>query len=130
MLIIHENMRTLLKYEFCEIEVYDNYIVVVIYEGINLTPDKNDVLLSIATKYFKNAYFGYITHRINSYSVDPSIYYETSKIKNLIAFAVVSSKQIDVTNSKLEKIFYKNPFKHFIELEDAITWVKKEVSKY
>jgi len=123
-------MRTLLKYEFCEVEVYDNYIVVVMYEGINLTPEKNDVLLTIATKYFKDAYFGYITHRIHSYSVDPSIYFETSKINNLVAFAVVSSKQIDVTNSKLEKIFYKKPFQHFIEIEDAITWIKKEVSSY
>ena len=123
-------MRTLLNYEFCEVEVYNNYIVVVMHEGINLTPKKNEVLLNIAIKYFKNTPFGYITHRIHSYSVDPSIYFETSKIENLVAFAVVSSKQINITNSKLEKIFYKNPFQHFIELEDAISWIKEEVSKH
>jgi len=122
-------MRTLLKYEFCEVEVYNNYIVVKMFEGISLTPEKNDVLLKIATKYFKDSEFGYITHRINSYSVDPSIYYETSKIENLVAFAVVSSKQIDVTNSELEKIFYKKPFQHFIELETAISWIENKVSK-
>ena len=123
-------MRILLKYEFCEVEVYDDYIVVVMYGGITLTPDKNDVLLSIATKYFKKSNFGYITHRIHSYSVDPSIYFETSKINNLVAFAVVSSKPIDITNTQLEKIFYKKPFQHFVELEDAISWIKDEVSKY
>jgi len=122
-------MRTLLKYEFCEVEVYNNYIVVKMFEGISLTPEKNDVLLKIATKYFKDSEFGYITHRVNSYSVDPSIYYETSKIENLVAFAVVSSKQIDVTNSELEKIFYKKPFQHFIELETAISWIENKVSK-
>jgi len=123
-------MKKILNYEFCKVEVYTNYIVVIMFEGITLTPEKNDVLLSIATKYFKNSFFGYITHRIHSYSVDPSIYFETSKIKNLVALAVVSSKQINVTNTQLEKIFYKNPFQHFIELEDAILWVKEEVSKY
>lgn len=122
-------MRTLLKYDFCEVEVYDKYIVVVMFEGISLTPEKNDVLLGIATKYFTNSNFGYITHRIHSYSVDPSIYYETSKIENLLAFAVVSSKQIDVTNTKLEKIFYKKPFQHFTELKDAILWIENTVSK-
>ncbi len=123
-------MKTILSYEFCKVEIYNNYIVVVMFEGITLTPEKNDVLLSIATKYFKNSSFGYITNRIHSYSVVPSIYFETSKIENLVAFAVVSSKQINVTNTQFEKIFYKNPFRHFIELEDAISWVNNEVAKY
>ncbi len=122
-------MKTTLNYDFCKIEVYSDYIIATMFEGIILTAEKNDLLLGIATKYFKNSNFGYITNRIHSYSVDPSIYYETSKIENLVAFAVVSSKQINISNTRLEKIFYKNPFRHFIELEDAISWVKKEVSK-
>jgi len=123
-------MIAFIEQDFCTVEVYENYIVVVMFEGISLTPEKNDVLIGIATKYFNNSNFGYITNRIHSYSVDPSIYFETSKIENLVAFAVVSSKQINITNSKLEKIFYKNPFQHFIELEDAISWIKEEVSKH
>ncbi len=120
-------MRTSIKYDFCEIDIFDNYIVVVMFEGINLTPEKNDVLLGIATKYFKNSNFGYITNRINSYSVDPSIYLETSKIENLVSFAIVSSKQISVSNSQIEKLFFKKPFKHFTLLEDAIDWTEKNV---
>ncbi len=123
-------MKTILNYDFCKIEVYSDFIIAVMFEGITLTAEKNDILLGIATKYFKNSNFGYITNRIHSYSVDPSIYFETSKIENLVAFAVVSSKQINVTNTQLEKIFYKKPFRHFIELEDAISWVKEEVSKH
>lgn len=121
-------MITSIKYDFCEIKIFDNYIIVVMFEGINLTPEKNDVLLSIATKYFKNSNFGYITNRIHSYSVDPSIYLETSKIENLVSFAVVSSKQIIISNTKIEKLFFKKPFKHFTLLEDAINWTEKNVS--
>lgn len=122
-------MRTLLKQDFCNIEIYDDYIVVIMFEGITVAPNYNEVLVHISEKYFKNMYFGYITHRIHSYAVDPRIYFETSKIKNLAAFAVVSSKQIDVSNTQLEKIFLKKPFKHFFELEKAIYWVLDEVSK-
>lgn len=122
-------MRTSLKYDFCEIEIYDNYLVSVIFEGINLTPDKNDILLNIATKYFKNTNFGYITNRIQSYSVDPSIYIETSKIENLVSFAIVSSKKINISNTEIEKLFYKKPFKHFTTLKDAIEWTNNIILK-
>ena len=123
-------MRTSLKYDFCEIEIYDNYIVSIMFEGINLTPDKNDILLNIATKYFKNSNFGYITNRIHSYSVDPSIYIETSKIENLVSFAIVSSKQIHISNTEIEKLFYKKAFKHFTTLKDAIKWTEKKCIKF
>ncbi|MCF6307781.1 MAG: hypothetical protein L3J09_07480 [Flavobacteriaceae bacterium] len=120
-------MKTLLKYDFCEIEVYNDYIIAIMNEGISLTPDKNDVLLGISSKYFKNKDFGYITHRINSYSVDPRIYTETSKIENLVSFAVVSNNKLALSNAQIEKLFYKKPFKQFINLEDAISWIKKHV---
>lgn len=123
-------MNTTLKYDFCEIEIHDNYLIAVMFEGINLTPDKNDILLNIATKYFKNSYFGYITNRINSYSVDPSIYLESSKIENLVSFAIVSAKQINITNSQIEKLFFKKPFKQFYTLREAIKWTEKNVSNF
>tara|TARA_B100000795_G_C22777476_1_gene430692 strand:+ start:1380 stop:1748 length:369 start_codon:yes stop_codon:yes gene_type:complete len=122
-------MRTSLKYDFCEIEIYDNYLVSVMFEGINLTPDKNAILLNIATKYFKNTNFGYITNRLQSYSVDPSIYIETSKIENLVSFAIVSSKKINISNTEIEKLFYKKPFKHFTSLKDAIEWTNNIILK-
>ncbi|PHS63946.1 MAG: hypothetical protein COB12_08790 [Flavobacterium sp.] len=121
-------MKTLLKYDFCEIEIYNDFIITVMNEGILLTPDKNEVLLEIAVDYFKNKKFGYITNRIHSYSVDPRIYTETSKIKNLVSFAVVSDNKIALSNTQIEKLFYKKPFKQFIDLQDAIIWVKKYVN--
>ena len=123
-------MITSITYDFCKIDVYQEYIIVVMFEGITLTPAHNNVLISIAEKYFKDSSFGYITHRINSYSVDPRIYFETSKIENLVAFAIVSSKKIDKSNAEIEKLFFKKPFKHFVELDDAIKWIHTKVSRY
>jgi hypothetical protein len=123
-------MISKLSYDFCNIDIYENYIIVVIFEGINIIPEHNNVLLSIAEKYFKNKSFGYNTNRINSNSVDPRIYLETSRIKNLAAFAIVSSKKIHKSNAAIEKLFFKKPFKHFAELDVAINWINKKVSKY
>ncbi len=96
-------------------------------EGIVVKPEYNKYLVDIAKKYFNDKPFGYITNRKNSYSVDPRIYFETSKIKNLVAFSVVSDKKINLTNVELEKIFLKKPFKHFTDEYSAIQWVNEIV---
>jgi len=121
-------MITLLEYHFCTIEVYNDYIVVVMNEGITVSPKYNEQLVNISQKYFKGKTFGYITNRIHSYSVDPSIYIQTSKIKNLAAFAIVSDKEISMSNAQIEKLFFKKPFQHFTNLEEAINWIKNSVN--
>ncbi len=119
-------MKATLTFDFCKMSIYDNYLVVVIKEGVNLTPSHNNVLLEVTETYFSGKPFVYITHRINSYSVDPKIYFETAKIKNLKGFAVVSKDYKAKTNAKVEKLFFNKPFKIFSELDDAIAWAKTQ----
>lgn len=119
-----------LNFEFGEIRVFKNFVVVVMKEGITVMPKYNDVLIEIAKKYYSNQPFGYITYRKNSYSVDPMIYIETSKIENLVAFAVVSSDALRVSNLEIEKRFLKKPFEHFSNLDDAKNWVLELIKNY
>jgi len=118
-------MTKILKYPFCTIEVYKDYVISSINEGVHLTPDKNKVLEDIAKEYFKDTKFVYITHRKHSYSVDPSIYLQTSQIKNLAGFAVVAEVPLSKGNAEVERLFFNNkPFEIFAALEDAKSWVK------
>ena len=109
--------------------IYDKYLVTNINEGFNLLPEHNKVLVDVATSHFKDQPFVYITHRINSYSVDPKIYYETSKIKNLAGLAVVSSKFIAKSNAEIEKMFFTKPFEIFSDLESAKEWAELLLSQ-
>ena len=102
-------MSNMLSFSFGKVTIYDNYLVFVMNEGITVTPEYNDVLVDIADTYFSNKNFVYITHRINSYSVDPNIYFKTSQIKNLIGFAVVTGDKIYRDNISLEKTFFSKP---------------------
>lgn len=122
-------MTDLLKFDFCEMHIYDNYLIVVMNEGITVTPDQNQVLLNVAETYFKNKDFVYITNRLHSYSVNPSIYFETSKIKNLIGFAVVSKDYKAKSNAEVEKLFLKQPFEIFNTLEQAVDWATSILNK-
>jgi hypothetical protein len=121
-------MITARNYSFGKVEVHSNYVIAVMKEGVTIRPEFNKDLVGLVNQYFKNRPFGYIAHRINSYSVDPSTYIETSKINNLVAFAVVTKNSINITNTELEKIFLKKPLDHFDELDEAIDWVNDVVA--
>tara|TARA_R100000306_G_scaffold125_3_gene236 strand:- start:15354 stop:15737 length:384 start_codon:yes stop_codon:yes gene_type:complete len=120
-------MITKITYPFGTAEIHETYVILVMNEGITVKPEYNDILLNISTKYYANKKFGYITHRINSYSVDPRVYFETSKIKNLVAFAVVSEKNIKAATTEVEKIFLKQPLKHFKTIKKAKNWINSVV---
>ncbi len=116
-----------LSFDFCTVDIHDTYLIAVMDEGITVKPEHNEVLLNIVKKYFPNKSFGYITHRKHSYSVDPSIYFETSKIENLKAFAIVSNYEINQRNAELEKKFLMKPLRHFEELNTAVKWIKEMI---
>jgi len=118
------DMTDRLKYDFCEVHIYDNYMIVIINEGETILPRHNQILINIAETYFVKKNFVYITHRLNSYSVDTAIYFETSKIENLVGFAVVSKDFKAKSNVEVEKLFLNKAFEVFNTLEEAIAWSK------
>lgn len=127
--MLMSKLKAVNKYTFGELSIFDNFIIAVIKEGVILTMEDNVVLIDIAEKYFKNQPFAYITNRINSYSVNPKIYLETSKIENLVAFAVVSQNDLSISNAQFEKQFLKKPYKSFSKLIDAIDWCEELINK-
>ena len=117
-------MTDRIKLDFCDVYIYDNYMVVTVNTGVNITIEHNSILTEIADSYYKNKAFVYITHRINSYSVDPAIYKETSKISNLVGFCVVSKNFMAKSTAQIEKLFLNKPFEIFDTLPEAITWAQ------
>ncbi len=109
------------------IQVFDDYMVATIDEGATVTLERAYQMIGISEIHFRNRNFGYISLRKNSYAVDPTIYNYLRGLDNLKAFAIVSKKEIDMHNFKIEKLFYKKNMEFFIEFENALAWVKKRV---
>ena len=122
-------MKESLKFDFCDMTIYDNYLVVVVKEGVHIISEHNDVLIQIAETYYPDKPFIYITHRVNSYSVDPKIYHETAKINNLKGFVVVSSNYQAKVNAQIEQMFFSKPFEIFTNLNEAFDWAEKTIVK-
>jgi len=125
---MHSNEKHIETFEFGVAEMHRDYILMVMNEGITVDFEINRQLCEYAANYYKNRQFGYITHRKNSYSVDPYVYRETSKLKGLVAFAIVSDKHIRRETAILEKIFLNKPLKTFKDLNAAIAWVQSHTN--
>ncbi|PKA99573.1 hypothetical protein B0O79_3285 [Flavobacteriaceae bacterium MAR_2009_75] len=110
-----------------KVQVYENYMVALFDEGATLTLERVYQIIGISEIHFRNKSFGYISLRKNSFAVDPTIYTYLRQLENLKAFAIVSVKEIDMHNFKIEKLFYKKPMKFFIEYDNALKWVKRRV---
>ncbi|WP_027075438.1 hypothetical protein [Maribacter antarcticus] len=115
--------------EIGKVQVYENYMVSIFDEGATLTLERAYQIIGISEIHFKNKNFGFISLRKNSYAVDPTIYNYLKELDNLKAFAIVSVKEIDMHNFKIEKLFYKKPMKFFIEYDNALRWIKTRLKR-
>ena len=109
------------------VQVFENYMVSIFDEGATLTLERAYQIIGISEIHFRNKNFGFISLRKHSYAVDPTVYTYLRQLDNLRAFAIVSVKEIDMHNFKIEKMFYKRPMKFFIEFDNALAWVKRRV---
>ncbi len=113
--------------EIGKIQVYENHMVSIFNEGTTLTLERAYQIIGISEIHYRNRDFGFISLRKHSYAIDPTIYGYLRELENLKAFAIVSIKEMDMHNFKIEKLFYKKPMKFFIEYENALAWVKRRV---
>ncbi len=114
---------------FCSLELHRDCVIATMKEGITVMPEYNDILVLLSQAYFKNRPFMYITNRKNSYSVNPMIYVETTKISNLIGFAVVSDEPIKKAMASFEELFFGKHFEVFQDMEEALEWKDKMMAK-
>lgn len=111
------------------VQVFKSHMVVIFDEGATLTLERAYQIIGISEIHFRDTNFGIISLRKNSYAVDPTIYNYLRELKNLKAFAIVSVKEVDMHNFKIEKLFYKKPMKFYIDYNNALAWVQRRVRK-
>ncbi|WP_297706059.1 STAS/SEC14 domain-containing protein [uncultured Eudoraea sp.] len=111
------------------VQVFKNHMVVIFDEGATLTLERAYQIIGISEIHFRDTNFGIISLRKNSYAVDPTIYSYLRELKNLKAFAIVSVKEVDMHNFKIEKLFYKKPMKFYIDYNNALAWVQRRVKR-
>lgn len=107
----------------------NNIQIAELNEGIIFDISHNKELLDLAQKRFNMFPYGYISNRVNSYSINPLIHLESANVENLISIAIVSKNPLVRQNTIIEKQFFRNKssFEVFENLEEAIQWTNTQL---
>ena len=112
------------QYDFGRLIFFERYCICIIDDGVHFQDNHFEMVYDAIRKKYGNNNFGYIWHRVNSFSIDPLVYLSFSSIPNLVAIAVVSKECCCIMNSMdVEKLFFKGCFEHFESLVKAQKWI-------
>lgn len=110
-------------------QVFENYIIGTINQGVLFDSYCQTAFSKITETYFKDRYFGYISNRVNSYSVDPTIYINDAiGFERLKVMAVVTKGYLHKSNVQLERQFFKAELQTFNSIADATLWISDKLS--
>ncbi|WP_111307199.1 hypothetical protein [Confluentibacter sediminis] len=108
------------NFYFCE-----NFFVAEVHEGIHFDWEMiKKVMDNLVDFYGKGIKLGYISNRINSYSINPQTWFKVdTEYDVIIASAVVTYNNMAFMNATLEKKFYKKSLKRCLSLDEAVDWI-------
>ncbi|OIQ28570.1 MAG: hypothetical protein BM564_09245 [Bacteroidetes bacterium MedPE-SWsnd-G2] len=115
-------MEDHLRYDFGDIYISDRFMIGKMVVGTQINEKHNLILKNLIDTYFENKPFVYISLRVNNYKVDPSMFVNTSKIKNLMGGAVVSNGFEGKKKAEQDFAFLEKPFRIFDTIEEAKAW--------
>jgi len=110
---------------------FDNFVIAEINEGVHIDLQSSKEFFKVANSFFgKEKPFGYVSNRINHFSVSPLDFANYSlKLENIKAFcAITYDNYYDKMNVEIERRFYTKPFYSTNELEDAVNWTNSIVN--
>ena len=114
-----------------ELEIHDNLVIARFDEGSDIIIEDWMEIKEMLLDNFSGK-FAWISDRINSYSIDPTIFLETEVIEdmnNFICLAQVNYEKKLKDSTDLAKDFLSAnvPFRSFTKLDDALNWVKEKL---
>ena len=114
-----------------ELEIHENFVIVRFDEGSNVALEDWVEIKEMLFDHFSGK-FAWISDRINSYSIDPTLLLQPEfieDINNLTCLAQVNYGKKIRDSTELAKDFIpdKVPFKSFRTLDDALNWVREKL---
>ena len=105
---------------------YPNILVAEFSEGVHVSFENATIPIQIATQMFGDKKpLIYISHRKNSYSMDPVGYKEVVDLfPNFMAFGIIAQTKRRRMIANLERLFIKKPIRVFDNLEDTLVWAE------
>lgn len=106
---------------------FEKFVLSEINEGVHFDWEMIQEVMNEAVNFYGNeAKIGYISNRINSYSMNPQSWNMVKEKYNMVvAGAIVTYSTMTFMNATIEKQFSDNSIKRCLSLEEAINWIVK-----
>lgn len=120
-----KNSHFKLEMDFGNYYLFENYFVGELNEGVHFDWKKTQLVVQeLMSFYGDNCKIGFISNRVNRYSVDPQNWTNVEKKYNIInASAIITYNLATQHNASLEKHFSNIKIKQCFTIEEAIKWM-------
>ncbi|MDN3492392.1 hypothetical protein [Winogradskyella bathintestinalis] len=129
----YNEVLTELNYKFGNVFIFGGFVISEINEGVCFSWENHGKLIvDDVIKVTKNESSDliYISHKINSYSVDPWGWLGFFRSNfNLNGYGVIGYTSHSFVNTVIESLFFKHKINRFSNLETAINWAKEHNCK-
>ncbi|RYH74154.1 hypothetical protein EVU94_09205 [Flavobacteriaceae bacterium 144Ye] len=115
-----------IEFSFGNFYLFDKFIISEINEGVHFDWDKiQQVIAALIDYYGSNLKIGYISNRVNPYSIEPQLWIRFQRDYGfIVASAMVSYTELNYINASIEKRFSEMSIKRCGSLDEAINWIK------
>ncbi len=107
--------------DFCQIEFYSSFVIIVIKENTLFTLDKATSVRKKLRSYYKKNDFVLITHRKYKHEVAEEVY-KQGQLHTMKGLAIVSSCADERDKAMQEQQLYDKSFAFFETIEEAKSW--------
>jgi hypothetical protein len=119
-----------LQFDFGQLTIDDHIIIGEVTQDRHVEMDVVSVVIETANKYFHGEPWAYISNRTNSYSLNPNVHQNASRIeKNMVAFAIVANSELKQKIAAIEHLFVGNDYCFHVcgSLNEAVEWTKEKL---
>jgi hypothetical protein len=116
---------------FAHFELYDDYLVGTIKEGIVFNAFHLLKFHEIFDQHYSNRAFGYISNRKYDYTIDPTAYFDVSNYsERLVGIAVLCYSKTSFNNAIFSRQFIQRPLEAFYSMDESVAWIQSLLNPY
>ncbi len=109
--------------EFCQMELFDQFVVLTVNENVNFTLEKATELRDKLRAHYRSKDFLMISHRKFKHKISKEVY-KHGHLPNMKGLAVVSSDNQERDQAIIEQPLYEKSFVFFSCLDEAKSWAE------
>lgn len=111
--------------DIARFELHKHYLVATIHEGVIFDTPQLQKFHEIFDTYYKDRPFGYISNRLNDYTINPTCYIETKKYDSkIVGIATLCYSDVTFQNATFAERFFDWPHQAFYTMDECVEWIQ------